>query len=258
MHPGDERSPMARRGFVSRPRAVVLFAVLACASASAMPSAAVAYKVPKTCIVPNVVGKSVSSAERSINRAHCQVGTVTTQTSPVAKNRVLSQDPAVGSAGPTVNLVISTGPPPKGCMVPEVIGKSLSAAVRTIAAARCQIGNVTFQDSILRRGEVISQDPAAGSPGPSVNLVISTGVRPPTCRVPDVVGKRLARAKRKLVQAHCSVGKITHRFSFRRRGRVLSERPHRGARLPQGTKVDLTVSAGRRGRHHGRQQHGHR
>jgi chitinase len=63
-----------------------------------------------------------------------------------------------------------------------------------------------------------------------------------TCRVPNVVGKKLAAARSALVRAHCVIGKVTRRFAGRRhRGRVLAQSRRPGKVVAQGTRVNLVV-----------------
>jgi uncharacterized repeat protein (TIGR01451 family) len=65
------------------------------------------------------------------------------------------------------------------------------------------------------------------------------------CRVPKVVGKKLAAAKSRIRAAHCRVGKITKKKSSRKKkGRVLAQKPKPGKTLPAGSKVKLTVGKG--------------
>jgi beta-lactam-binding protein with PASTA domain len=69
----------------------------------------------------------------------------------------------------------------------------------------------------------------------------------PGCRVPDVRRQRLAAAKRVIVHAGCSVGRIVRTRSNRvPRGRVVSQRPRPGAGLAELGQVSLVVSKGRR------------
>ena len=67
------------------------------------------------------------------------------------------------------------------CVVPNVRGKTLSSARRSITAAHCAVGKVTKAYSTkVKSGLVISQSPAAKktlSPGAKVNLVVSRGRR---------------------------------------------------------------------------------
>jgi lysophospholipase L1-like esterase len=80
--------------------------------------------------------------------------------------------------------------------------------------------------------------PAAPPPPPS-----------PPCRVPKVTGKPLKSAIRLINRAHCSVGRISYRYSAARKGTVLAQRPRPGLELASGTNVSITVSRGRRGGH---------
>jgi Ca2+-binding RTX toxin-like protein len=67
------------------------------------------------------------------------------------------------------------------------------------------------------------------------------------CVVPNVKGKTLARARRLLASRRCVLGRVTKAYSQKvRKGRVISQRPSVGRRLPRGTKVHVKVSRGRR------------
>src|SRR6266540_199853 len=63
---------------------------------------------------------------------------------------------------------------------------------------------------------------------------------PVRCRVPRVIGLRLAPAKTKIRRAHCSVGRI-RRVRRGRPGRVLSQSPRPGTVKPRGFPVKLVV-----------------
>jgi hypothetical protein len=67
----------------------------------------------------------------------------------------------------------------------------------------------------------------------------------PKCVVPKVVGLRLAKARARIRKAHCRVGKVTKRFSARKKkGRVLAQRPKPRRTLKSGAKVNLVVGKG--------------
>jgi Tol biopolymer transport system component len=63
---------------------------------------------------------------------------------------------------------------------------------------------------------------------------------PVTCRVPGVVGLRLAVAKQRIRRANCAVGRIRKKHS-KRVGRVLAQSPRPGTKLPQLGRVNLVV-----------------
>ena len=69
----------------------------------------------------------------------------------------------------------------------------------------------------------------------------------PQCVVPKVKGKKLAAAKRAIKKANCSVGRVTKAFSAKvKKGRVISQKPAPGKKLPYHAKVKLKVSKGPR------------
>jgi beta-lactam-binding protein with PASTA domain len=70
---------------------------------------------------------------------------------------------------------------------------------------------------------------------------------PVTCKVPNVVGKRLEVAKTLIKRAHCRTGKVGHAYSRKRtRGIVISQSRRPGLVLPVSTKINLVVSRGRK------------
>ncbi|HYZ92233.1 MAG TPA: S8 family serine peptidase, partial [Actinomycetota bacterium] len=67
------------------------------------------------------------------------------------------------------------------------------------------------------------------------------------CRVPNVRGRTVARARRLLARANCRLGAVRRVYSGRvRSGLVVSQSRRPGARLPRGTRVNVKVSRGRR------------
>ena len=67
---------------------------------------------------------------------------------------------------------------------------------------------------------------------------------PGICTVPDVFGRRLQAARRRLAERHCSVGKVK-RTKDATPGSVWRQRPSVGAVLPKGGKVTLWVGSSR-------------
>jgi len=69
---------------------------------------------------------------------------------------------------------------------------------------------------------------------------------PGTCTVPDVLGKKLAVARRLLAERQCAVGKVRFRKGHRLlAGLVWKQRPNLGTVLPKGRKVTLVVGSSR-------------
>ena len=66
------------------------------------------------------------------------------------------------------------------------------------------------------------------------------------CTVPRLKGKLLAKARRAIVHARCSVGSVTGAYSRSvKKGRVISQRPAASSHRAVGVKVNLVVSKGR-------------
>jgi 6-phosphogluconolactonase (cycloisomerase 2 family) len=65
------------------------------------------------------------------------------------------------------------------------------------------------------------------------------------CKVPNLAGKKLGAAKRKIRAAGCRVGKVTRRAgSTAKRGRVVAQGPKAGREVAAGTAVRLTLVRG--------------
>ena len=72
-------------------------------------------------------------------------------------------------------------------------------------------------------------------------------IRPAGCRVPQVVGRPLRRARTMILRNLCVIGKIARRPSRDRlKDRVIGVRPRPGSLLRRHARVNLTVGLGRR------------
>jgi len=144
-----------------------------------------------------------------------------------------------------VSLVVSTGPCP--VTVPNVVGQAQSAAETAIQGAGLVVGTVTTQcDNVVPAGQVISQNPVAGSsvqPGSAVDLVVSSGPCPVT--VPDVVGQNQVAALTTLTAAGLTADPITLECSNTvPAGNVISQTPAGGVTVLYGTSIALVISTG--------------
>jgi PASTA domain-containing protein/copper binding plastocyanin/azurin family protein len=69
---------------------------------------------------------------------------------------------------------------------------------------------------------------------------------PPKCKVPKVVGKKLATARRMITRARCRVGRVSRARSGKARGLVVKQTPRWGVSRARGARVNLIVSRGKR------------
>ena len=143
---------------------------------------------PVTVLVPNVLGFAQGSAESAIVSANLSVGTITTSNSgTVPVGNVISQNPPAGTSvfeGTAVDMQISLGP--VMVTVPDVTGIPQADAESAITTENLVVRNVTTSNSdVVQAGNVISQNPVAGSVVPEASSVdIEVSIGPPN--VPPV------------------------------------------------------------------------
>jgi subtilisin family serine protease len=131
-------------------------------------------------------------------------------------------------------------------------GTSAAAPHVAGAAALIKAANPSFRANELQ-AYLESRALDLGIPGRDTSfgvgkLALGASPRPPlrACVVPRVRGARLAVAKARIRRAGCQVGRVRSSNSRLRRGRVIENRPGAGRRVARGTRVNLTVSRGRR------------
>jgi alpha-tubulin suppressor-like RCC1 family protein len=74
--------------------------------------------------------------------------------------------------------------------------------------------------------------------------VVGFGPPPVQCVVPNLVGKRLAKARARIVRAHCRVGTVARVASTKSKNVVVHQSPRPGKRLKAGFRINLNVSRG--------------
>ena len=216
---------------------------------------------PEEITVPNVKGKTQATAQSTLEGEGFNT-TVTTQfDEKVEQGKVISQSPASGTKakrGDTVNIVVSlgsskggengkeTGEQEKAVTVPDVTGKSESAAKSALQGQGLTVKTTEEYNDTVASGNVVSQTPGGGSSarkGDTVTLVISKGKEPVS--VSDVVGKSESTAKSALEKQGFTV-KTTEEYSdMVASGNVISQEPKSGSTGYKGDTITLVVSKGK-------------
>jgi len=198
-------------------------------------------------VVPDVVGLRQTDAEDAIEAADFTVGEVTEQIDDIEPaGVVISQHPEAESEevlGSEVDLVVSLGP---GIEVPDVVDQMQENAETMIRDVGLTVGNVTpGYSSDVAEGEVISQNPIAGTEvalGSAVDLVVSLG---PGIEVPDVVDLMEAAAGTAITDAGLTVGPASGQSDDGVPvGAVISQDPAAGTRVGPDSPVNLVISTG--------------
>jgi alkaline phosphatase len=139
------------------------------------------------------------------------------------------------------------GCPPETATVPDVRTMNQSSAAATIASAVLTVGTVIHQYSdAVDVGDIISQEPAAGSrvpPESGVDLVVSMGIEP--IIVPSIVGMANEEAILAITAAGLAVGTVSGQYSDTvAAGAIMSQAPPAEQSVAPLSVVDWTTSRG--------------
>ncbi len=194
--------------------------------------------------VPNVAGLSLADATAKLDAAKLVVHSDTAPSDTVGEGNVISQSPAAGvtvKPGTTIGLVISSGK--QQGTVPNLVGLGLTNAQNALIASGLVLGSQAEASDAAAAGQVISQDPAAGTSvpqGAAVNVVISKG--PATAAVPSVVNIARGTAEAQIIAAGFAVSAQESAVSDPAQdGIVISQNPASGSVRPLGSTVSIVV-----------------
>ncbi|MDP3714328.1 MAG: Stk1 family PASTA domain-containing Ser/Thr kinase [Mycobacteriales bacterium] len=128
---------------------------------------------------------------------------------------------------------------------PALVGLSRDDAIRALAEAGLQVGQIAIVFSDKPVGSVIRQTPEQGivlTAGGAVDIEVSKGLEQTV--VPDVRGQSQAEAEAVLQDAKLTVEQVIPRDGNVAAGTVLDVIPGPGSPLPARSKVTLVVASG--------------
>jgi eukaryotic-like serine/threonine-protein kinase len=196
-----------------------------------------------TVVVPPVAGQPEKQARNILEDRGLRVKEDKRPSSRVRAGLAIGTEPPAGSElerGRPIILIVSTGA--RQVQVPSVIGQQQDTADTAIRDAGL-IPNFENHDSDAPVGEVIAQNPAAGSTvkqHTTVTVVVSNGAG--TAVVPNVVGESQGQAKGDLKTAGLSVRIVKRTTTDENEdGTVLDQSPSAGTRLRRGEFVTIFV-----------------
>jgi alpha-tubulin suppressor-like RCC1 family protein len=124
---------------------------------------------------------------------------------------------------------------------------SSGLTVSFAASGRCTVSGASVHLTGVGSCRITSSQAGDANYNPAPDVSRTFSIIPAPCRVPKVVGKRLASAKRTIALRHCRTGKVGYAYSpKRKRGIVISQSRRPGRVLPARSKINLIVSRGRR------------
>jgi serine/threonine-protein kinase len=196
---------------------------------------------PRT-TVPDVVNHQYADAVSAIADAGLSAKIVFIYSSQ-PENTVTAQVPAAGDRvlkGSKVRINVSRGAKP--VQVPDVVGQPYANAAGALKGAGFGVTRVDIE-SDQPKGQVVAEDPVAGTPvpeGSKVTLSVSKG--PTTSQVPDVTGQNAIDARALLQGAGFKVAIVQQEVTDPSQdGVVLDESPVGGTPLKPGAVVTITV-----------------
>lgn len=200
---------------------------------------------PKTVVVPDVSNQAFTDAEATLTAAGLKVARQDEPSDQPADTVIRTQPPAGSEVeqGATVRVVVSSGAAP--VTVPDVAGADQVTATQTLADAGLRVTKTTRASDTMPAGNVITTDPAPGTPvrpGDTVTIVVSTG--PGMARVPNVIGQTEADARATVTGAGFEVSVVREPSSPDNDGRVIDQSPGGGSSGQTGSTVTITVGSG--------------
>jgi serine/threonine-protein kinase len=212
----------------------------------------------------NIIGMNYEDAEAALENIGLFLNVSATEKSSEADGTVLSatvnegEEVAVGSvidvtiAGETSSDITGTGdqndgPTVAAIIVPSVVGYSENTATSAMENAGLKWNTVYEYSTDVAKGEVISQDPVAGSSvtsGSTVTLVVSRGIEQAT--VPDVVGKTQEKATERLESKGFAVTVEEEYSDEVAAGKVIHQSIAGGESADAGSNITITVSLGKK------------
>jgi beta-lactam-binding protein with PASTA domain len=201
----------------------------------------------QTVNVPLVVGETQAGAENIITAAGLRVGQISqVDTLGVAPGLVVSQSPAADTKAKedsAVDISVSAVPQAE---VPELVGKSESAASAALAEVGLRIGSVGYANSTsVQAGSITAQSPqpkAEVAVGSAVDVTVSKGEQ--QGQVPNVVGLSQSDAESTLKGAGFKVTTTKTTSVDVPAGDVISQSPAAGTVVTAGSTVTIKVSTG--------------
>ena len=203
--------------------------------------------------MPDVTGQSVSSASATLRADGLQIGEVKSTKSTQPVGTVVSTSPVAGhkvTSGQSVSLKVSLGTTTSPVTVPDVTGKSLSAAENLLQQKNLAYSvnqTATSPSTGTSPNTVLSQSPVGGTSARTGDKVVLTILAPTTTYpVPSVSGMTQVAATQTLVQQGLSVSSTqpTKCSNTLASGLVEGTNPVVGTQVTAGTSIELITSSG--------------
>ncbi|HEY3079228.1 MAG TPA: PASTA domain-containing protein [Chloroflexota bacterium] len=206
---------------------------------------AVVVAVPRTALVPNLVGQSAAAARSALSALGLTLADGGGQESDQPAGTVVSQAPAAGTrvtVGSAVTLVLAV---PRTVLVPGVVGRPLAEARDVVRTAGLAPVDGTPREGTEPPGTIVAQNPAGGARVTLGSNVTLTAATPRTALVPALVGQTVAAARAALAQLGLTLTAGGQEESDQPAGTVVRQTPAAGTRALVGSEVVVVAAVPR-------------
>jgi len=196
--------------------------------------------------VPNLIGTPVDEARGALRDSRLSVQMDYEMNTDYPENTVFDQQPRAGAkveAAETVRLWVSEGTGPMVLLA--VIGDSKVEAVRDLEAMGLRVDTVEVEDPVVPIGQVMDQNPTAGSAigtGSRVILFVSKG--PAVEQIPDLANRPVLDAMNIVSQLGWLAYTTEEPSETVPEGQVVRTEPPARSDLAPGSRVNIVVSSG--------------
>lgn len=138
----------------------------------------------KEVTIPDVENKDYREAQFALEKLGLMPKLMYEASETIPIGFVTRLNPPVSSKanqGTTVEVYASNGPGTNAFKMPNLVGKTLDEAKKTLTDNKLQIGSTSYSDSSSAYGTVIAQSVPSGNSvgeGTAINLTLSTGKKP--------------------------------------------------------------------------------
>jgi len=193
--------------------------------------------------VPRLVGQMEQAAKEVLENSRLRAGDRRTEESDEQNDRVLRQAPAAGSIvarGSAVDYWIAV---PVPVTVPSVAGMRTHEGLIKLKSSRLAGEQTGMEESPRPQGEIVRQEPAAGSRVRPGSRVVFWVASPVLVAVPDLSGMRGPDAAKRLLAEGLGAGTVGQEVSEEAEGTVIDQNPQPKQRVPLGTPVNYRVAS---------------
>jgi len=202
-----------------------------------------------TVIVPNLLGKTQSEAEKLLSDNRLEVETKDGTSDYYSAGQVYKQSVEAGTsvdAHTTVTIYISKGS--QSFKLDDVAGINYERATDMLQAEGLKVKLKFIDNNTVNTDEVAYTDPKSGSSvveGDTITLYVSQGQAEETVTVPDVRGKDLDTAVSEITAAGLTYnGKSSDYSDTYSKGQVMDQSLTAGKSVEKNATMSVTVSLG--------------